>query len=112
MPAKNLYDAQGQAGRLDRHLPPGRLRDGDRRWGRAWIRGSRSGRPRTGPAISEIHQAAQATNPQIHPGLKEGEACVTWEGQIESEAAGDYDLPDVRQQRPAAWLDGKLVVDN
>ena len=43
------------------------------------------GAPEDRPAISAIHNAPQVANPALHPKLALGEACVTWDGEIEFE---------------------------
>jgi alpha-D-xyloside xylohydrolase len=110
VPAKNLIDATGRPGGLT-----GTYRQGDCTTGT--VVGTRVdaqiafGAPEDRPPISAIHNAAQATNEAVHPGLKPGEACVVWEGAIESEAAGDYDLATFANNGVRLWIDGKLVVD-
>jgi alpha-D-xyloside xylohydrolase len=69
------------------------------------------GAPEDRPAISEVHNAPQVANPQLHPKLEPGDACVTWEGQLESEAAGEYDLATFANNGVRLWLDGTLLVD-
>jgi alpha-D-xyloside xylohydrolase len=111
VPAANLYDAQGKPGGLT-----GTYRQGDCATGT--VVGTRVdpqiafGAPEDRPPITEIHNAVQATNPQVHPALAAGEACVVWEGQIESEAAGPYDLRTFANNGLRLWFDGKLVLDD
>ena len=110
VPARNLYDAKGRPGGLT-----GTYRQGDCTTGT--VVATRLdpqiafGAPEDRPAISAIHNAVQATNQKVHPKLKPGDACVVWEGQLESEAAGDYDLATFANNGIRLWFDGKLVVD-
>ena len=110
VPASNLYDKSGRRGGLT-----GTYRQGDCATGAVVatrVDGPIAfGAPEDRPAISEVHQAPQATNPQIHPQLPAGEACVVWEGQIESEAAGDYDLLTFANDGLRLWIDDRLLVD-
>jgi alpha-D-xyloside xylohydrolase len=111
VPAARLFDATGRPGGLT-----GTYRQGDCAAGT--VVGTRVdaaiafGAPEDRPPVTELHQAAQATNPQVHPDLTPGDACVVWEGHIESEAAGDYDLTTFSSNGVRLWLDGKLRVDN
>jgi alpha-D-xyloside xylohydrolase len=111
VPAARLLDASGKPGGLT-----GTYRQGDCATGT--VVGTRVdasiafGAAEDRPPITEIHQAAQPTNPQVHPDLKPGDACVVWEGQVESEAAGEYDLATFSSNGVRLWLDGKLRVDN
>jgi alpha-D-xyloside xylohydrolase len=111
VPARNLYDAKGRPGGLT-----GTYRQGDCATGA--VVATRVdpqiafGAPEDRPPISEVHNAAQATNPQVHPKLRPGEACIVWEGQLESEAAGEYDLMTFANNGLRLWVDGKLLVDN
>jgi alpha-D-xyloside xylohydrolase len=110
IPAGNLYDAQGRAGGLT-----GTYRQGDCTTGQ--VVGTRVdpgiaiGAPEDRPAISAVHNAPQPTNEQIHPGLKRGDACIVWEGQVESESAGDYDIVTFANDGLRLWLDGELSID-
>src|SRR6185503_12750803 len=111
VPAKNLYDAQGRPGGLT-----GTYRQGDCATGT--VVGTRVdpeiafGAPEDRPAISEVHNAQQATNPQVHPALAAGDACVVWEGAFETEAAGSYDLRTFANNGLRVWVDGKPVIDD
>jgi alpha-D-xyloside xylohydrolase len=69
------------------------------------------GAPEDRPALSEIHQAPQVDNAKLHPDLKPGDACVVWEGEIESLAAGEYDLIAFDNNGVRIWFDGELKVD-
>ncbi|HEY6546570.1 MAG TPA: TIM-barrel domain-containing protein, partial [Vicinamibacteria bacterium] len=110
VPGSRLLDAQGQAGGLT-----GTYRQGDCAAG-AVVATRRDlqvafGAPEDRPAITENHQAAQATNAEVHPGLKPGPTCVVWEGQLESEAAGDYDLLTFASNGVRLWVDDRLLID-
>lgn len=69
------------------------------------------GAPEDRPPVSKIHNAVQTTNAQLHPDLPEGEACVVWEGELESEAAGVYDLMAFDNNGVRLWFDGELLID-
>jgi alpha-D-xyloside xylohydrolase len=111
VPARSLYDARGRPGGLT-----GTYRQGDCETGR--LVATRVdpqiafGAPEDRPAISAIHNAVQATAQQVHPKLGAGDVCVVWEGQIESEAAGDYDLMPFANNGLRLWLDDRPLVDN
>ena len=111
VPAKQLLDARGRSGGLT-----GTYRQGDCASGK--VVATRVdpqiafGAPEDRPAISAIHSTPQATNPQIHPNLAAGEACVVWEGQLQAEGAGDYDLMTFADDGLRVSLDGTLVIDN
>lgn len=110
VPAASLYDAEGRPGGLS-----GTYRQGDCATGR--VVGTRVdpgiafGAPEDRPAITAIHNAPQVANPQLHPGLGPGDACVTWEGEIQSDAAGEYDLATFANNGVRLWLGGRLVID-
>jgi alpha-D-xyloside xylohydrolase len=111
VPATRLYDAQGRPGGLTGTYRQGDCQTGavvDTRVDAQIALGAAEDRP----AVSAIHSAPQVTNPQIHPKLARGAACVTWEGQIESEAAGEYDVMTYANDGLRVWLDGKLVIEN
>jgi alpha-D-xyloside xylohydrolase len=110
VPGKNLLDASGQPGGLT-----GTYRQGDCTTGT--VVATRVdpqigfGAPEDRPAISEVHNAVQAINDKIHPSLpQQGDVCVVWDGQIESEGAGDYDLMTFANNGIRLWVDGKLLV--
>jgi alpha-D-xyloside xylohydrolase len=110
IPAKNLIDATGKPGGLT-----GTYRQGDCRTGA--VVGTRVdpqlalGAPEDRPPVIAAHQAPQATNPQIHPQLKDGDVCVVWEGAFETEAAGPYDIVPLATNGLRLWIDEKLAVD-
>lgn len=110
VPSANLIDATGTPGGLT-----GTYRQGDCATGT--IVGTRVdaqiafGAPEDRPAISAIHNAVQATNEAVHPGLKPGDACVVWEGALQSDAAGEYDLATFANNGVRLWVDGKLRID-
>lgn len=110
VPASNLIDAEGRAGGLT-----GTYRQGDCTSGT--VVATRVdpqlafGAPEDRPAISAIHNAVQGANADVHPALKPGEACIVWEGEIQSDAAGEYDLLTFANNGIRLWLDGKLLVD-
>jgi len=111
VPATHLYDAQGRPGGLT-----GTYRQGDCQTGN--IVDTRVdaqiafGAAEDRPAVSAVHSAPQVTNPQINPRLARGAACITWEGLIESEGAGDYDVMTFANDGLHVWLDGKSVIEN
>jgi alpha-D-xyloside xylohydrolase len=110
VPGSRLLDAQGQAGGLS-----GTYRQGDCAAGTV-VATRRDlqvafGAPEDRPAITENHQAAQATNAEVHPALKPGPTCVLWEGQLQSEAAGDYDLLTFASNGVRLWVDDRLLID-
>ncbi|HET6900576.1 MAG TPA: PA14 domain-containing protein, partial [Vicinamibacteria bacterium] len=108
VPAANLYDADGRAGGLT-----GTYRQGDCASGS--VVATRVdpqlafGAPEDRPAISSIHNAPQVANPALHAKLAAGEACVTWDGAIEFEKPGDYDLMTFSNNGVRVWLDGHLL---
>ena len=110
VPAKNLVDAQGRPGGLT-----GTYRQGDCASGA--VVATRVdpqlafGAPEDRPPISAIHNAVQGSNSQVHPALAPGNVCITWEGELESDAAGDYDLMTFANNGVRLWVDGKLLVD-
>ena len=110
VPAGNLYDAQGRPGGLT-----GTYRQGGCETGT--VVATRVdpqiafGAPEDRPAISAIHNAPQVANPQLHPLLVAGDACVVWDGEIGFDAAGDYDLMTFANNGVRLWLDGELVLD-
>ena len=67
------------------------------------------GAPEDRPAISNVHNAPQVANAALHPKLAQGEACVTWDGQIEFGAAGPYDLMTFANNGVRLWLDERQV---
>jgi len=106
VPAKNLYDAAGKPGGLTGSYRQGSCEAGTVVATRvdpqiAW------GAPEDRPAISAIHNTPQVANPALHPKLALGEACVTWDGEIEFEGAGDYDLMTFSNNGVRLWLDGR-----
>jgi alpha-D-xyloside xylohydrolase len=111
VPAARLVGADGRPGGLTGTYRQGGCADGQvvatRRDGPIAF-----GAPEDRPPLTEIHQAAQATNPQVHPALAPGEACIVWEGALESEAAGEYDLATFSSNGVRVWLGGQLVIDN
>jgi alpha-D-xyloside xylohydrolase len=109
VPAKNLYDAEGKPGGLT-----GTYRQGDCASGR--VVATRVdpqiafGAPEDRPAISAIHNAPQVANAALHPQLAQGEACATWDGEIEFDSAGPYDLMTYANNGARVLLDGREVV--
>jgi alpha-D-xyloside xylohydrolase len=69
------------------------------------------GAPEDRPAISAVHNAVQATNASLHPDLGDGPICVVWEGELESAAAGPYDLSTFANNRVRLWFDGEKLLD-
>jgi alpha-D-xyloside xylohydrolase len=110
VPGANLIDARGQAGGLT-----GTYRQGDCETGTvvATRRDAQVafGAPEDRPPFTEIHQAPQATNAEVHPELKPGPTCVVWEGQLVSGAAGDYDLATFASNGVRLSVDGRLLID-
>jgi alpha-D-xyloside xylohydrolase len=110
VPAARLVDAQGRPGGLT-----GTYRQGDCQAGK--VVATRVdpqiafGAPQDRPAVSAIHQAPQARNAAIHPSLGPGDVCVAWEGAIEGNAAGEFDLFTYSTNGLRIWLDGKPRVD-
>ena len=110
VPSLRLLGVQGRPGGLDGTYKQGDCATGD-------VVATRRdpqiafGAPLDRPPITEIHQAAQATNAQVHPALGPGASCVIWEGQLESEAAGDYDLLTFASNGVRLWIDGRLLID-
>ena len=108
VPAANLYDADGRQGGLT-----GTYRQGDCASGT--VVATRAdpqlafGAPEDRPAISAIHNTPQVANPALHPKLATGEACVTWDGAIEFERPGAYDLMTFANNGVRVWLDGRLL---
>jgi alpha-D-xyloside xylohydrolase len=108
VPAENLYDADGQRGGLTGTYRQGGCDTGS-------VVATRVdpqlafGAPEDRPAISAIHNTPQVTNPQLEPKLAPGEACVTWDGEIEFEGPGPYDLMTFANNGVRVWLDGKLL---
>ncbi len=110
VPSANLYDAQGRPGGLTGTYRQGSCDGGtvvDTRVDAQIAFGA----PEDRPPVSAIHQAPQVTLPQLHPKLVPGEACVTWEGAIGFDAAGDYDLMTFANNGVRLWLDGYLLLD-
>ena len=101
VPAESLYDADGRPGGLTGTYRQGSCETGS-------VVATRVdpqiafGAPEDRPAISQVHNAPQVANAALHPKLAQGEACVTWDGQIEFGAAGPYDLMTFAEQRRAA----------
>jgi len=110
VPPANLYDAEGRPGGLS-----GTYRQGDCASGRVVATRKDAqiafGAPEDRPAISTIHNAVQATNQAIHPKLRPGPVCIVWEGEIESGAAGDYDLSTFANNGVRLSVDGRLLLD-
>jgi alpha-D-xyloside xylohydrolase len=110
IPAKNLIDSTGKPGGLT-----GTYRQGDCRTGA--VVATRVdpqlalGAPEDRPPVIAAHQAPQATNPQIHPQLKDGDVCVVWEGAFETEAAGPYDIVPLATNGLRLWIDETLALD-
>jgi alpha-D-xyloside xylohydrolase len=69
------------------------------------------GAPEDRPPVSAVHQAPQAVNADLHPDLEPGDACVVWEGELRSLAAGPYDLAAFSNNGLRLWFDGELIVD-
>jgi alpha-D-xyloside xylohydrolase len=109
VPAARLVDATGKPGGLT-----GTYRQGNCETGQ--VVATRVdpqiafGAPEDRPPISEVHNAVQVTNEQLHPALKPGDVCVVWEGHIESTAAGEYDLLPFATHGLRLWVDGELKV--
>jgi alpha-D-xyloside xylohydrolase len=109
VPAERLYDAEGRRGGLT-----GSYRRGDCQGPVVATRvdaGLAFGAPEDRPAISEVHNARQATNADIHPELGDGPVCVVWEGEIESGAAGPYDLSTFANNGVRLFFDGEQLLD-
>jgi alpha-D-xyloside xylohydrolase len=110
VPADHLYDANGGVGGLT-----GTYRQGSCGSGRVVATRLDSqiafGAPEDRPAVSEIHNAVQATNAAIHPALEPGDVCVTWEGGLVAGPAGEYDLRTFANNGTRVWLDGEPVID-
>ena len=109
VPAERLYDASGNPGGLT-----GTYHQGDCSGPTVATRvdaGLAFGAPEDRPGVSAIHNTPQATNQQVHPDLEDGDACVVWEGELESEAAGEYDLAPFDNNGLRLWFDGELLVD-
>jgi len=110
VPARNLYDALGRPGGLTGSYRQGGCETGT-------LVGTRVdpqiafGAPEDRPAISAVHNTPQIANPQLHPKLVAGEACVVWKGEVEFDAAGDYDLLTFANNGVRLWLDEELVLD-
>jgi alpha-D-xyloside xylohydrolase len=110
VPSDRLYDTEGKPGGLT-----GTYRQGDCKGGPVVARQVDAqiafGAPEDRPAVSAIHQAPQAKNPEIHAGLKPGDVCVTWEGAIAGDPAGEFDLFTYSTNGLRIWLDGNPQVD-
>jgi alpha-D-xyloside xylohydrolase len=110
VPAARLFDAQGNPGGLT-----GTYRQGDCRSGAIVATQVDPqvafGAPESRPPVSAIHQAPQARNADIHAGLAPGDVCVTWEGAIAGDPAGEFDLFTFSTNGLRIWLDGKPQVD-
>jgi alpha-D-xyloside xylohydrolase len=110
LPATRLHDAQGRPGGLT-----GTYRQGD--CGSGAVVATRVdaridfGAAEDRPPVSAIHQAPQARNSDVHPRLGRGDVCVVWEGQVEGDAAGAFDLFTFSTNGLRIWLDGELRVD-
>ena len=110
VPAGNLYDAEGRPGGLTGSYRQGSCETGT-------VVGTRVdaqiafGAAEDRPAISAIHNAPQVANPQLHPKLAAGEACVVWDGEVAFEAKGEYDLITFANNGVRLWLDGRLLLD-
>ncbi|MEO8362164.1 MAG: TIM-barrel domain-containing protein, partial [Vicinamibacteria bacterium] len=111
VPSTHLYDAEHRPGGLTGTYRQGDCQTGtvvDTRVDAQIAFGAAEDRP----TVSAVHSAPQMTNPQINPKLSRGAACITWEGEIESEAAGDYDLMTFANDGLHVWLDGQSVIEN
>jgi alpha-D-xyloside xylohydrolase len=110
VPPADLLDAEGRPGALT-----GTYLQGDCASGRVVaVRRDAAvafGAPLDRPAISAVHNAPQAVNADLHPALEPGESCVVWEGEIESAAAGPYDLVTFSNNGLRLWWDGELEID-
>ena len=110
VPAANLYDAEGRPGGLT-----GTYRQGGCETGAVVATRVDAqiafGASEDRPAISAIHNAPQVANPQLHPQLAQGEACVVWEGQVAFDAAGEHDLMTFANNGVRLWIDGRLLTD-
>ena len=108
VPAESLYDADGRPGGLTGTYRQGSCETGS-------VVATRVdpqiafGAPEDRPAISTVHNAPQVANAALHPKLAQGEACVTWDGQIEFGAAGPYDLMTFANNGVRLWLDERQV---
>jgi alpha-D-xyloside xylohydrolase len=110
IPSSRLYDAAGRPGGLT-----GTYRQGTCAAPVVATRVDAAidfGAPEDRPAVSAVHQAAQPTASELHPRLADGDVCVTWEGEVESAGAGDYDFVVFGNNGVRLWLDGRLVVDS
>jgi alpha-D-xyloside xylohydrolase len=110
IPAEHLIDADGRRGGLTATYRQGSCEEGEVVAVRS-DPGIAFGAPEERPAVSEIHNAVQATNRDVHPRLAEGDVCVTWEGALEAGPAGVYDLRTFSSNGVRVWLDGELVID-
>ncbi|MBN2371174.1 MAG: DUF5110 domain-containing protein [Vicinamibacteria bacterium] len=109
IPSSRLHDASGNAGGLT-----GNYHQGDCSGPVVATRIDAAidfGAPEGRPPFSEVHSTPQATNQDLHPALKSGDACVVWEGAVESEKAGEYDLVTFANNGLRLWFDGRLEVD-
>jgi alpha-D-xyloside xylohydrolase len=111
VPPSRLLDAEGRPGGLT-----GTYRQGNCETGpvvATRVDGPIAfGAPEDRPALTEVHNAAQATNEQVHPALKPGDACIVWAGHLESEEPGEYDLATFATNGLRLWLDGRLLIDS
>jgi alpha-D-xyloside xylohydrolase len=110
IPAEHLVDAEGRQGGLTGTYRQGPCDTGSvvatRRDGPIAF-----GAPEDRPPVSAIHNAVQARNEDIHPGLAEGDVCVVWEGELSTGAGGGYDVSTFSSNGVRLWLDGELLID-
>jgi alpha-D-xyloside xylohydrolase len=110
IPADHLLDSSGEPGGLT-----GTYKRGDCAAGE--VVDTRKdpqiafGAPEDRPALTEIHNAVQATNEQINPRLGDGDVCVVWEGEVLAGAAGEYDVMTFANNGIRLWIDGALLTD-
>ncbi len=110
VPADSLYDVNGEAGGLTGTYKQGSCETGEV----VAIRkdaGIAFGAPEDRPAVSEVHNATQATNQDIHTKLGEGDICVVWEGGLQAGEGGEYDLKTFANNGLRLWFDGELKID-
>lgn len=110
IPPDRLYDATGKRGGLTGSYRQGGCSDPvvATRLDAAVAFGA----PEDRPAVSAVHQAPQPVASEVHPALADGDACVSWEGQIEGAADGEHDLVVFGNNGIRLWLDDRRVIDS
>jgi len=110
IPAKNLLDASGEPGGLR-----GTYKQGDCATGTTVDTRKDPqvafGAPEDRPALTEAHNVVQATNTDVNPKLARGPVCVVWDGEVQAEAGGEYDLVTFANNGIRLWVDGALLTD-